>query len=388
MFKTEVEWQQFRLRAWPNVGQVVALVAVVVLGSIWLGWWLFFRAVPSPVVAVVTTGDEVLSSKEVQTALQSFNASITTDQQPCAIRRKGERFADVKGCALFRLRLGMNANEVAQILSSSGYFPRNARLTNRCDPKTVDCVFSHYIHQQRDGFAVTADFSSTQTKDNSFVAKQISLSFGAAAHPYYDPESIRATFVKVLGPPDISNASKGDTWGGYDGPHIQGHTHTDKRYTIVLRDSGNFSSPAENNSAPTNLFTHADGQRIDAINRFGRLEEDVEDAYVAAKQGPDRHCLRKLKDEVRSAHRKLESITWQVFKSASMLTKADETPVNEKLKTTMGEAIQMLEACPKNIEQIAGMCAGNVPVRKKGADTSEVCKEAGTLLKEFSARLQ
>jgi hypothetical protein len=386
MPNTDGEWQQFQLRAWINARGFALLTAVV--GFIWLGWWLLSGPTSSPTASIVTTRVEFPPIRPTQAALQDFNASLTTSQRPCAIKRKGETVSDVKGCALFRLRLGMNPDEVIKILSSSGYFPNKAFLNNRCGPENVDCVFTHYIHQERDGFAVTADFSAKQDKGYSFAVKQISLSFGAAAHPYYDPESIRAMFVKVLGPPDVSNASKSDTWGGSDSPHIQGSTHSDRKYVIVLTDSTNFGPQAENNNATTNLFTHADGQRIDAINTFGRLEEGVENAHLEAKQGSDRNCLKKLKDDIRAANRKLESVARQIFKSASMLTKADEDLVNEKLKTTMDDAIQVLEACPKNIAQIAGMCAGNVPVRAKGANTSKVCKEAGTLLKEFAARLQ
>jgi len=380
MPRTESEWHDFWSRAWWNLGNVLGLVSVV-CGFIWLGWWLLFGP---PIPTAAPRVEHSQTSTQAQASRQSAtNSLMTANQRPCAVKRRGERVSDVKGCSLFRLRLGMGVNEVSEILESSGYFSHKAPLTNRCDPEKGTCVHTHYIHQQRDGFSVTADFAPKHPKDKALILKQIALWFGPGTNPYYDPEGIRSTFVKVFGPPDASNPNS-DNWGGYSSAHIQGYTYNDRRYAVIFRDSGNFG--AEIDSSSSNLFRLSDGQRIDAINTFEGLEEDVQDAYQEAKQGPDRNCLKKLKDEISAAHRELGIVSRLIYKSAGMVTKADETAVNDKLKITMRGALQTFENCSTNVNQIGPMC--NEYVNTKGALTSNACKEAATLLKEFVSRLQ
>ena len=383
MPKTESEWSLFWNRAWINLLHIFGLVTAVG-GFVWFGWWLLFG--PS-----IPTGSRCVECSQVSTQLQASrqtatNALITTDQRPCGIRRRGERVSDVKGCSLFRLRLGMGVNEVGEILENSGYFSRKAPLTSRCDAEKGTCLYTHYIYQQRDGFSVTADFAPKQSKDKSLILKQIALWFGPGTHPYYESEGIRATLVKVFGPPDTSSPNGSDNWGGYSSTHIQGYTYSDRGYAVVFRDSGNFGVEADNNAG--NVFKLNDGQRIDAINTLEGLEGDVQEAYREAKQGPDRNCVKRLRDEISTANKQLESVARLLYKSAGMVTKADEAAVNDKLKFTIRDALQTFENCVTNIRQIAEMCEANAYVNTKGVETGKACKEASTLVKEFLSRLQ
>lgn len=238
MPKTEIAWQQFWERVWVNLFHTLALVCVVG-GFVWLGWWLFFgpTSPPSSPSARVETArvEYVQISTTEQAALQNvFNALITTDKRPCGLKRKGEKLTDVRGCSLFRLRLGMTVDEVNRALEQSGYFPSKAVLINQCKPeKEKTCVHTHFIFRQRDGFSVTADFSPQETDDKSLTLKQITLWFGPGSNPYFEPENVRSTFVKVVGPPD-ETINNNDNWGGYSGTFLSAFI-SERRYHISLQ---------------------------------------------------------------------------------------------------------------------------------------------------------
>ena len=125
---------------------------------------------------------------------------------------------------------------VTQILDKSGYFARKSSLFDTCKNEKEDCIYGRSVSTSREGFSFHAYFNYTNDSGTLLAATEISLRFNAGTHPYFDADTIRSTFVKVIGPPDHSDKDS-DSWGKqFDGPYIWAGITKDKEYSITLRD--------------------------------------------------------------------------------------------------------------------------------------------------------
>jgi hypothetical protein len=214
------EWDIFWKQAWRNLFHVVAMVAVVVVivGVGVLVWgWVF-----PPLV-----------DNERKAQRELFQKVVMQAPQPCAVKEQAAKAVNLKGCTLFRLRPGMSSAEVLSVINSSGYFEKRASLRDPIiDRKNIkDCkryvVCRHYVSARNSAFYVSADF------DENLIAQKITFVFEQDAHPYFDPKSLRAMFVKVIGPPDSSNGH--DVWGErevHGKLSIHAYTHNDTFWVV------------------------------------------------------------------------------------------------------------------------------------------------------------
>jgi hypothetical protein len=126
--------------------------------------------------------------------------------------------------------------QVTEILDKSGFFTYKASTTNVCKPDEKPCVDGRWISNSREGFNIMVYFNPTNDPKILPEVTRIRLSFDAGAYPYFDPDIMRSTFVKLIGQPDQSTTTS-DRWGSYDGAYIDAYISSDRSYSITLRDA-------------------------------------------------------------------------------------------------------------------------------------------------------
>jgi hypothetical protein len=239
---TRAEWDEFWSRLWSAVWNIIGLLTAVIafIGtSAWLVY-VAYDAFQTPnkykSTSPINQGKVVqLSQSERQSLQSAFNVLLASETRPCATKNKGEKFSNVRGCSLFRIKLGMWDRTISKAIDASGYFSEKAFLYDGCQGKKESCVYGRWISDARDGFSIRINFNYTNDSPTMLEATHIDLSFDAGAHPYFEPDSIRSNFVKAIGPPDHSDQDR-DTWGKWDGPYIEARVTKDKVYSIRLQD--------------------------------------------------------------------------------------------------------------------------------------------------------
>jgi hypothetical protein len=184
---------------------------------------------------------------------KTFNQAILNLAKPCAVR--GRKFSEVKNCSMFGLRLGMTFADAKQMVEHSGYFPQKVSLTKikGCHSNNQACV--GYIFASKDGLSISIDFDPSSEGDESRLsASQISLWFDPGANPYFDPNSLRATFVKVIGAPDTTDGSDA-FWGDPGGRNIRIYvSESDRKCAVILEGT----HPRNNQVQPPTKFAAND----------------------------------------------------------------------------------------------------------------------------------
>jgi hypothetical protein len=158
-----------------------------------------------------TSTSHVPTIAETEAVQHAFSKALLSATEPCAV--KGKNYSDVERCSLFGIGLGMSLEDVKQKIISSSFFTREPMLIKGCHGSNKQCI--GYVFEHKDGFSVSVEFEPTSdeaTKASALVVSDVTLWFTPGANPYFDPESMRSIFVKLIGEPDISR-DIGDRWG-------------------------------------------------------------------------------------------------------------------------------------------------------------------------------
>jgi hypothetical protein len=209
---------------------IIAVLGIVV-GIAWSILWNILAPTPRPhpeprpALAVENPNREAMQA--------NFNMVLFAASKPCATKTKPKSTSDVTNCSLFGLRLGMSLDEAKKIIDGSGYFPRNTYLlgTPSCDYK--DCAGK--IYQKREGLTVSVEFGRVSPEDKTqLFAKEITLIFDPGGNPYFDSESLRATFIQMMGPPDTVSGEH-QSWGDSNGAGATARAYPyDGRYWVII----------------------------------------------------------------------------------------------------------------------------------------------------------
>jgi hypothetical protein len=148
---------------------------------------------------------------ETEAVQLAFSKELSSATAPCAV--KGKNYSDVRRCSLFGIGLGMSLEDVTQKIKSSAFFTREPYLIKGCHGSNKQCV--GYVFEHKDGFSISVEFepsSDESTEASALIVSDVTLWFMPTANPYFDPESMRPIFVKLIGEPDMSR-DIGDRWG-------------------------------------------------------------------------------------------------------------------------------------------------------------------------------
>ena len=218
----DVFWKQTWRNFFHTLGMIAVVAAIVAVGV--LVWKTFFSS--------SSTYDERKAQREL------FQKVVMQAQHPCAIKEQGAKFSNLKECTLFRLRPGMGSSEVIAVINSSGYFKDRAYLhdpnfgKDYCDKNedpTNAAYCRYYVYSSNPALSVSVHFD-----DRWAAARDVTLVFEDAAHPYFEPRSMRGLFVKLIGQPD-SSSSDDDFWGHADDNEkwsIHAYTHQNEYWVI------------------------------------------------------------------------------------------------------------------------------------------------------------
>jgi hypothetical protein len=188
------DWDEFWNIAWTNLFHSLGII--VVLGYAGFMTWCLVIALTSQNSRSAAASPISESSRAVTQA--TFHRGLLAVQKPCAVKNK--KSSNVESCSVFGLRLGMSLDEAKQTLEGSGYFHDEPSVAGSCHDSATHCN----IYGHADAFTVLVSFSPAYPGDNKlFSASEIVLRFKVAVIPYLNAQSMRATFVKLFGVPDL-----------------------------------------------------------------------------------------------------------------------------------------------------------------------------------------
>jgi len=211
-----VNWETFWNNVWYNVFHGLGLIAViaVLVGLVWM------LAQPTK-----TKTSEKTSEFPREVVQSNFNKALMAAPRPCAVKEKSG--SDLTNCSLLGVKLGMSVDDVKNALDGSGYFKPSSLNTICSDKSDNDC--GGFVRGDRDGLSATFRFGK------SMAVREITLVFGSGIHPYYEPEALRGTFVKMIGAPDGTRAEH-DSWGplsGKDGASMRAYSYSGSYWVIL-----------------------------------------------------------------------------------------------------------------------------------------------------------
>jgi predicted TPR repeat methyltransferase len=209
----------------PSEGALVGIFLGGLLALLIVGPFSFERLGSSP----PPSANPVSSQKDPEATRAAFQTSLFKEQIPCAV--KGNKFSDVKDCAVFGLRLGMTVDEVKRVVDGSGYFSDRAFFVKGCTDPDPRCV--GFIYRSKDGLSISADFVAANDDESRLVVSKVVMRLDFGANPYFDPSSSRPTFVRLFGPPDQTTQDD-DGWGDpVGGPFIRAYPYQG-RFVVSL----------------------------------------------------------------------------------------------------------------------------------------------------------
>jgi hypothetical protein len=148
---------------------------------------------------------------------------------PCTA--KTQAGLDLSRCSIFGLKPGMRPKQAVDVVNSSGYF-RTQKDISPCSKKDA-C--SHHLSLIKNGFYTRIEFQ--ENPDHSEGISKITSSFDAGAHPYFDPELIKSSFLKILGPPNVMLDGHA-IWSSADGLSIRIYIYEEALWVIYERGGG------------------------------------------------------------------------------------------------------------------------------------------------------
>lgn len=228
-------WDDYWSRIWSVVWNVIGIITLVItfVGICGFITYAVYDAFQPPSRSKSSPlAREKLSYSERLSLQSAFNVLLATEKTPCAIKGKGEQYSDVSRCSLFRIALGAYDGTVALEIDKSGYFPGKSAIYDACNKE--DCAYQKWVSNTREGFSISVSLNYT-TDSTLLRATEVHLSFDAGTHPYFDAQTIRSAFVKLIGPPDHTSGDT-DSWGPYGSANIWANITKDKGYSITLQD--------------------------------------------------------------------------------------------------------------------------------------------------------
>ena len=262
----EHDWEKFWGTVWYNLLHALGVAAVLSF-AFGIVWSFFSDSKPSTSTRAVPQTDELKENLfDNQARRTVFSNKLMRESKPCARKNKGG--SDVSACSVFGLKPGMSYELVKYTVDSSGYFPMETILTELSDNplgavrepekvtgqskpasdkagaataegvaaagKSASAAIRRFAAHHKDGLYLSVDFvAGAPDEGTEFKASNITLSLSPGANPYFDPQSVRSVFLKLLGPPDLSDG-RSDEWGRGGAEHIRAYV-LDESYWVTFR---------------------------------------------------------------------------------------------------------------------------------------------------------